>query len=125
MFGHVICLKFKNKGRMVKTRKVKFKSTENKEIRMTMKMTKTIIANRMLIIMMRMRIKIGNHIKIKRVKTEKCSSKSNSYLLKREKHSKSHSIKKIRTKVVLGASLSRKKEAGYIIPTMNCYLRNG
>ena len=28
------------------------------------------------------------------------------------------------TKVIVGASLSRKK-AGYIIPTMNCYPRNG
>ena len=45
---------------MVKTRKIKVKSIENEEIIMTMIMTKTIITQ----IIMRMRIKIGNHIKI-------------------------------------------------------------
>ena len=34
-------------------------------------------------------------------------------------------ITNIATKVVAGAYLSRKKKAGYIIPTMNCYPRNG
>ena len=48
---------------MVKTRKIKFKSIENEEIIMAMTMTKTIIT-KIIIIMMRMRIKIGNRIKI-------------------------------------------------------------
>ena len=47
---------------MVKTRKIKVKSIENEEIIMTM--TKTIITKIIITIMMRMRIKIGNHIKI-------------------------------------------------------------
>ena len=46
---------------MVKTRKIKVKSIENEEIMMAMKMTKTIITKIIIIIM---RIKIGNHIKI-------------------------------------------------------------
>ena len=46
---------------MVKTRKIKVKSIENEEIMMAMKMTKTIITK---IIIIMMRIKIGNHIKI-------------------------------------------------------------
>ena len=48
---------------MVKTRKIKVKSIENEEIIMAMKMTKTIIT-KMIIIIMRMRIKRGNRIKI-------------------------------------------------------------
>ena len=47
---------------MVKTRKIKVKSMENEEIIMAMIMTKTI--NTKIIIMTRMRIKIGNCIKI-------------------------------------------------------------
>ena len=47
---------------MVKTRKTKAKSIENEEI-MTMTMTKTIIT-KIIRTMMRMRIKIGNRIKI-------------------------------------------------------------
>ena len=47
---------------MVKTRKIKVKSIENEEIIMTM--TKTIITKIILTIMLRMRIKIGNCIKI-------------------------------------------------------------
>ena len=47
---------------MVKTRKIKVKSIENEEIIMTM--TKTIITKIIITIMMRMRIKIGNRIKI-------------------------------------------------------------
>ena len=47
---------------MVKTRKIKVKNIENKEITMTM--TKTIITKIIVTIMMRMRIKIGNRIKI-------------------------------------------------------------
>ena len=47
---------------MVKTRKIKVKSIENEEIIITM--TKTIITKIIITIMMRMRIKIGNHIKI-------------------------------------------------------------
>ena len=46
---------------MVKTRKIKVKSIENEEIMMAMKMTKTIITK---IIIIMMRIKVGNHIKI-------------------------------------------------------------
>ena len=47
---------------MIKTRKIKVKSIENKEIIMTM--TKTITTKIIIIITMIMRIKIGNHIKI-------------------------------------------------------------
>ena len=49
---------------MVKTTKIKVKSIENEEIIMTMIMTKTIITKIIITIMMRMRIKIGNCIKI-------------------------------------------------------------
>ena len=49
---------------MVKTRKIKVKSIENEEIIMTMTMSKTIITKIMITIMMRIRIKIGNRIKI-------------------------------------------------------------
>ena len=49
---------------MVKTRKIKVKSIENEEIIMTMTMTKTIITKIIMTIMMRMRIKIGNRIKM-------------------------------------------------------------
>ena len=49
---------------MVKTRKVKVKSIENEEIIMAMTMAKTIITKIIIIIMIRMRIKIGNQIKI-------------------------------------------------------------
>ena len=48
---------------MVKTRKIKIKSIENEEIIIAMKMTKTIIT-KIIIIMMRMRIKIGYGMKI-------------------------------------------------------------
>ena len=44
---------------MSKTRKIKFKSIENEEIMMAMKMTKTVITKTIITIMMRMRIKIG------------------------------------------------------------------
>ena len=49
---------------MVKTRKIKVKSIENEEIIMAMTITKTIITNTIIAIMMRMRIKIGNQVKI-------------------------------------------------------------
>ena len=49
---------------MVKTRKTKAKSIENEEIIMTMTMTKTIITKIIMTIMMRMRLKIGDRIKI-------------------------------------------------------------
>ena len=49
---------------MLKTRKIKVKNIENEEIIMAMTMTKTIITKIIITIMMRMRIKIGNHIKI-------------------------------------------------------------
>ena len=49
---------------MVKTRKIKVKSIENEEIIMAMTMTKTIITKIIITIMIRMRIKIGNRIKI-------------------------------------------------------------
>ena len=48
---------------MLKTRRIKVKSIENEEIIMTMIMTKTIITQIIITIMMRMRIKIGNRIK--------------------------------------------------------------
>ena len=69
MFGHVICLNFKNirygqrQNGMVKTRKIKAKSIENEEIIMAMTMTKTIIT-KIIVTIMRMRINIGNRIKI-------------------------------------------------------------
>ena len=47
---------------MIKTRKIKVKSIDNEET--TMAMTKTIITKIILTIMMRMRIKIGNRVKI-------------------------------------------------------------
>ena len=49
---------------MVKTRRIKVKSIENEEIIMTMIMTKTIITQIIITIMMRMIKKIGNRIKI-------------------------------------------------------------
>ena len=49
---------------MVKSRKIKVKSIENEEIIMRMTMTKKIITKIIIAIMMRMRIKIGNRIKI-------------------------------------------------------------
>ena len=49
---------------MVKTTKIKVKIIENEEIIITMTITKTIITKIIITIMMRMRIKIGNHIKI-------------------------------------------------------------
>ena len=49
---------------MVKTRRIKVKSIENEEIIMTRIMTKTIITQIIITIMMKMRIKIGNRIKI-------------------------------------------------------------
>ena len=49
---------------MVKTRKIKVKNIENEETIMAMTMTKTIITKIIITIMMRMRIKIGNRIKI-------------------------------------------------------------
>ena len=49
---------------MVKPRKIKAKSIENEEVIMTTTMTKTIITKVIITIMMRMRIKIANRIKI-------------------------------------------------------------
>ena len=49
---------------MVKSRKIKVKSIENEEIIMRMTMTKTIITKIIITIMMRIRTKIGNRIKI-------------------------------------------------------------
>ena len=51
---------------MVKIRKIKIKSVENEEIIMTVTMTKTIITKIIRTIMIRMRIKIGNRIKIQK-----------------------------------------------------------
>ena len=48
---------------MVKTRKIKLKSIENEEIIMALKMKKTITTKIIIIIMMRMRINIGNRMK--------------------------------------------------------------
>ena len=48
---------------MVKTRKIKVRSIENEEMIMTMIMTKTMITQIIITIMMRMRIRIGSHIK--------------------------------------------------------------
>ena len=49
---------------MVKTTKIKVKIIENEEIIITMAITKTIITKIIITIMMRMRIKIDNRIKI-------------------------------------------------------------
>ena len=49
---------------MVKTRKIKVKSIENEEVIMTIALTKTIITKTITTIMMRVRINIGNRIKI-------------------------------------------------------------
>ena len=48
----------------MKTRKITVKSIENEEIIMAMTMTKAIITEIIITIMIRMRIKIGNPIKI-------------------------------------------------------------
>ena len=49
---------------MIKTRKIKVKSIENEEIIKGITVTKTIATKIIIIRMMIMRIKIGNHIKI-------------------------------------------------------------
>ena len=49
---------------MVKTREIKVKSIGNEEIVMAMTMIKTMITRIIITTMMRMRIKIGNRIKI-------------------------------------------------------------
>ena len=49
---------------MIKTRKIKVKSIENEEIIMTMTMKKTIIAKIIILIIITIRIKFGNPIKI-------------------------------------------------------------
>ena len=49
---------------MVKSRKIKVKSIENEERILAMKMRKTVITKILIIILMKMRIKIGNRIKI-------------------------------------------------------------
>ena len=72
MFDCNTCLKFKNiqyiqrQNRMLKTRLTKVKSIENEEIIMTVKRAKIKIATVIIkiIIMMIMRIKIDNQIKI-------------------------------------------------------------
>ena len=74
---------------MIKPRKRKVKSIENGEIIIAMTISTTLIATVkmkiIIIIMVIMRIKIGN---LKQYKT--CSSKSNLYFLKRKKRSESH-----------------------------------
>ena len=49
---------------MVKTRKINVKTIKNEEIIMAITMTKTIITKIIITTMMRMRIKIGNCMKI-------------------------------------------------------------
>ena len=49
---------------MIKTREIKVKGIENEEIKMAMTMTKTIITKIIILIIMIMRIKFGNPIKI-------------------------------------------------------------
>ena len=49
---------------MVKTRKIKVKRIENEEKITAMTMAKTIITKIIIIVMKRMRIKIGNRMKI-------------------------------------------------------------
>ena len=45
---------------MIKTRKIKIKSTKNQKIIMTMKMTKTIITKIIIVIIIIMGLKFGN-----------------------------------------------------------------
>ena len=49
---------------MIKTRKIRVKSTENEEMIIAMTMTKIIITKIIVTIMMKMRIKNGNRIKM-------------------------------------------------------------
>ena len=49
---------------MIKTRKIKVKSIENEEMIIAMTMTKIIITKIIVTIMMKMRIKNGNRIKM-------------------------------------------------------------
>ena len=58
-----ICTKIKQNG---KNQKNKVKSIENEKIIVAIPMTKTIITKIIIIIMMRMRIKIGNRIKVQK-----------------------------------------------------------
>ena len=58
-----ICTKIKQNG---KNQKNKVKSIENEKIIVAIPMTKTIITKMIIIIMMRMRIKIGNRIKVQK-----------------------------------------------------------
>ena len=51
---------------MIKTRKIKVKSIENEEIIMAMTMRKAIIARIIILIIIIVRIKFGNPIKIKK-----------------------------------------------------------
>ena len=51
---------------MIKTRKIKVKSIENEQIIMAMKMTKTMITKIIILIIIIIRIKFGNPIKIKK-----------------------------------------------------------
>ena len=51
---------------MIKTRKIKVKSIENEEIIMAMTMRKAIIARIIILIIIVIRIKFGNPIKIKK-----------------------------------------------------------
>ena len=61
MFGHIICLKFKN-IRYVQRQNRMVKNIENGEI--IIAMTKTIITKIIITTIMTMRIKIGNRMKI-------------------------------------------------------------
>ena len=58
-----ICTKIKQNG---KNQKNKVKSIENEKIIVAIPMTKTIITKIIIIIMMRLRIKIGNRIKVQK-----------------------------------------------------------
>ena len=49
---------------MIKTRKIKVKTIENKEIIIAVTMTKIIITKKVIIIIMMMKIKFGKRIKI-------------------------------------------------------------
>ena len=117
---------------MVKTRKIEGKRTENEEKIMAMTMTKTIIT-KIIIVMMRVRIKSVIVWKYKNVKTIKSVQVKVIHICLKwrnfQKATKENIIiKNNKTKVVVGAYLSREKKekkVGYMIPTMNCYPRNG
>ena len=89
-------------------------------------MTKTIITKVIIITKMRMRIRIGNRIKNETLKKKKSVQvKAIHICLKGRNVQKAIFYWNAKITCCRWLSLSLKKKAGYIIPTMNCYPRNG